>query len=186
MKIKNSKYYLIIVICFVIAGLFYYFLTLEREFVIYRCNEKIWEVDEDISLLSKETDYATDKSRLIMLNSHSSKTYLKYIMKKNKIKEQYVCFIISNELADGYDGVISGEYCLKGADQGVSYKENKKLLKAVFGEKYCTQSKYAYGCSVPGLFIGASADFEGSVNAGDDYYTCNIGRSRSSYCLSFE
>ena len=153
--------------------------------IVYRCDEKHWELNEDISSLPEGVEYVTDRADLIKLNSHSSKSFLKIVIKNNKVKEQYVGFVISEQFANANEGLKAGVYYLKGADKGVAYKDNKKILKEAFGEKNCKQEKYFYSCEVPNL--SANADFQGGTSAGDDLYTCGTGgSSNTSSCLSFE
>ena len=112
--------------------------------------------------------------------------YLKHILNSsNKIKESYVEFVVTEDMANANSGMVAGTYSLKGGDSGASYETNVDTIKAAFGYSTnpgrCTSGSNYFHCSVSGL--AANVVDDGYVYVGDSYYICYINNNNSSFCV---
>lgn len=81
--------------------------------------------------------------------------YLKHILDGGIVKERYLEFIISNEMASNNSGMKAGTYSLKEPGDE-SYESNKSTLKLAFGESNCTEESNVFQCSTNGLTVETS------------------------------
>lgn len=102
------------------------------EKVVYRWGQTQWNNNQDISSFTPGTDYVKKKSEVVNMNTEAEKYYLKYVVHNNIASEKYMCFVISDTLAQANAGVIAGEYCLRGSDGGAAFNYNVNILKNVF------------------------------------------------------
>ena len=73
------------------------------------------------------------------------------------------------------------EYCLKGGDKGLSYKENQEIMKNAFQISMCPYSEDSnFCCATSQLGVCVTAD--GSVSVNDDSSQCDINFNNTFYC----
>jgi hypothetical protein len=119
------------------------------------------------------------KTSLEARNNFSNKSfYFKHEIEDGKVKESYVGFVITEEMANNNQGMTSGEYELKGYKS--SYKNNKKTLLNSFGETNCKEELYNIHCRVNGFY--ANAFKNGYVDVGEGYWVCYVSDKGASRC----
>ena len=131
--------------------------------------------------------------------------FLKHTVSNNIITDSYVGFVVTDEMAQANAGMTAGTYYLKGKktyelvggswqcmseyDDGEGncidpdYNTNKATLLSAFGSSYCYDYSSNFNCGVSGLRTYANLD--GTVNAQDIAWFCNVDHSGSSACSSF-
>lgn len=102
------------------------------------------------------------------------KVFIGHVLdKNNKIKKLYVCGIDGNKV-----------FCLEGNYKGSKYKENKKILNKIYGDKNCdeleTSDGKTYTCSDElSVTISEKGIIYTSVSKSDQCYVQSEGYS---YC----
>ena len=113
--------------------------------------------------------------------------YLKHLLENNIIKESYVEFVITPEIAASNSGMTAGTYTLRGGKNELNltdkpiFEANKQALLKAFGTSNCADSASYFSCNVSGVDAYANAD--GSVGTFDDVYSCGVDDVGASSCL---
>lgn len=143
------------------------------------------------------------------LSEISGPFYLKHKLEGNTVKESYVEFFVTEEMANENPGMNAGTYALRGEATGTFdsnqiftcndeyynantdmcvgsyYESNVEVIRQAFGTlwgngDYCyTGSIYSY-CSVPGLRVEAKVN--GYVSAEDAPWYCEVDGCGASWC----
>jgi predicted ribosomally synthesized peptide with SipW-like signal peptide len=147
---------------------------------IYRFTDYYLYLEDDISELTKGSDYVTNKSEVTNMNSLASKYYLKHDITANKVTKSYLCFNVTEEMKASYPSMTVGEYCIAGTEDRDLYDYNRDILLGAFGADnceerttnlYCTSS--SFNVAVHGYGV-AYASFGGE-------HTCYVSGTYS-YC----
>ena len=147
---------------------------------IYRFTDYYLYLEDDISELTKGSDYVTNKSEVTNMNSLASKFYLKHDIAANKVTKSYLCFNVTEEMKASYPSMTVGEYCIAGTEDRDLYDYNRDILLGAFGADnceeittnlYCTSS--SFNVAVHGYGV-AYASFGGE-------HTCYVSGTYS-YC----
>jgi len=90
--------------------------------------------------------------------------------------------IENDVITESYVGLVRNgtTYYLKGGDNGTSYSTNVGTLTTAFGISYCYGDTSYLGCGASGLH--AHAYDAGSVDAGDDVWSCRVFEGGVSSC----
>ena len=113
--------------------------------------------------------------------------YLKHTLENNIIKENYIGFVITREMAAANSGMKAGTYSIRGgvvemnlAEKPI-YEVNKTVLLKAFGSSNCTESDLSLSCSVSGL--GGSVSPTGFIVVGEPgSHGCAINSDASTNC----
>ena len=136
--------------------------------------------DENVS-------YANENECSENIHKYTEKCIERPIANSKKIiKESYVGFVITEEMAEANPGMIVGTYYLKGGDSGKSFEDNKKILERAFDyANHSDRCGYrwhinSFGCSINNF--SAFSEPGGSVYVYGNGYYCNVNSDGSSYC----
>ena len=151
---------------------------------IYRWSTTGWTPNQNISSFTEGTDYVRDKTQLTNMNAQASKYFLKYYVGDNVISEKFVCFVVSEAMAQANAGMYEGEYCLMGNEPEL-FEDNAQIIYDAFGSNcstnpYETSPSVGFNCSVSGLSANAYAN--GRVDAGDGNNYCYVNNDGNSTC----
>ena len=141
-------------------------------------------------LHSNFNDALADWTNPNVMNLTSKPFYLKHIIENNTVKESYLVFVITPEMATANPGLTAGTYELRGGideseETNQAYFEaNVDVLLSAFGSSVCVDYSADigdYGCEISGL--GVNATSEGDVDATDlNDIMCNVNSLGTSYC----
>ena len=125
--------------------------------------------------------------------------YLKHKLENGIVKESYVEFIVTEDLAQKNPGMVAGTYTIRGGIDESSLAENKQeiflqniaTINRAFGDNICplpTTYQNSFNCYTEGLNAGANASGAIGVDAYVDYGTidvyCAVDPDGSSYCMT--
>ena len=123
----------------------------------------------------------------VMNFAEQSPFYLKHKIENDVVKESYVVFTVTDEMAQANPGMTAGTYELRGGVDETSliekpiYEANKEVLYSAFGMSNCYQIDE---CGISGFI--ACANVDGEVDVINDYNRCiihSVGyRDGDSYC----
>ena len=102
----------------------------------------------------------------------------KHKIRNGKVKESYIEFIITKDMANTNQAMVEGIYTLKGYEK--DYENNKKVLLKSFGESYCKEETSYLHCYVDGFY--ANSFKNGYVEVGEGYWNCYITDKGISRC----
>ena len=113
----------------------------------------------------------------------STPLYAKHVIANNVVKESYMVFVVTNELANSYPGMTPGTYELRGYTDSTYFDENVEVVKTAFG--------YSTNPSRCGIAAYDSSLFTGSVGRDFDVYiymngSVSLIRPGSTYCYFFD
>ena len=108
----------------------------------------------------------------------NSPFYLKHTIENGIVKENYIEFIITNEMAQENSGMTPGIYAIKYND---SYQENVNIINSAFGLSNCFYDDYLdrYYCASA---FEASVYPSGEMSVQFDMWTCSIIDDGISQC----
>ncbi len=160
--------------------------TCNSETTIYRWKANHWTANQNISSFTSGTDYVTNRLQVPNIHPCAELYFLKYTVESNVTTKQYVCFEISDAIAQANSGIKPGEYCLKGYDES-AFETNINILNMALSNNYCMKdSSTHYSCHIP------SIDLIFSIGTNDTTYTIpnqiSVGngstayQSKSGYC----
>ena len=116
-----------------------------------------------------------DWTNASVMNKSSQPFYLKHKIENDVVKESYVVFVVTDEMAAANPGMKVGTYELRGgideeeATDKTIYETNKDVIKEAFDyenhSNRCTDNSSDFNCNVSGLY--ADAYTHGYVRASD-------------------
>ena len=124
----------------------------------------------------------------IMNDSSQRPFYLKHKIDNDIVKESYVVFVITPEMAQANSGLIAGTYEIRGGvfedvledDETPIFDLNSSNVFSAFPVSYCTNSSSFVSCYLSNLEV--SFHDYGTVYVRDNLWTCWIYVGKSSYC----
>lgn len=128
------------------------------------------EIDNSINLFDN-SDQAMENFK--KLSGNVDRPFcLKEVIEENIIKESYIEFVITEELAKANKNMTIGSYSLTGVGNDSFYDANKKILETAFGTNNCVISDSSIICTVNDL--KGEAYTSGNIYIGDKKYECMI------------
>ena len=137
------------------------------------------------------TQYRTPQEAMAAYNNQTF--YLKHRVEEDKVKESYVEFVITPELAQANPGMTAGTYSLRGGvdeselTEKTVFESNKESLLNAFGSSYCEEYVRAIYCEITdfgdGDYFGADATSDGYVEVyHGSHFDCRVGSDAQSRC----
>ena len=149
-------------------------------YYIYRWSTNIWAPGQNIITFVQGNDYVSQESQVMNMDSRGSKYYLKYLIDNNTVIDNYVCFVISNEMVVTNPGITAGTFCLEGGTRGAAYTKNKEMLHEIFENADCDDDSGGFSCLVDEMYINVAQSGTVLVDNEDGY--CSVDDVGYSHC----
>jgi prepilin-type N-terminal cleavage/methylation domain-containing protein len=144
------------------------------------------EIPSGVNLRSTPQQAMADWQDITGTSGDTKPIYLKHKIENNIIKESYLEFVVTSEMASANPGMTAGTYTLRGginesklASKPI-FEANKQVLLKAFGSSHCKDYTLSFDCQVPDLV--ADADHNGNVGAGAGDGGCELGLRIGSHC----
>ena len=141
---------------------------------------------------SSITQYST--AAAAMASYSNNPFYLKHIVQTGVVKETYIEYVVSQEIASANPGMTVGTYVFRGAGATYNsststynqdspyYENNKKTMLKAFGTSNCTVDSTHITCSTATQYAGTNLTGTLVVGSGT---MCFVDSSGSSRCVQY-
>ena len=164
----------------------------------------VWLNQTFPTTIEKFTTASAAMNKLSEVSGGETPFYLKHKLENNIVRESYVEFVVTEEMANANPGMNPGTYALRGEKTGTYdsnwyftcydeyydsdndmcvspyYESNKEVIKQAFGSlwsNYCYIDSSSSDCSVLGLDVYVYVG--GYVSAGKHPWYCNVDDASS-------